>query len=53
MDPAKSDNRPLPAGWICRLSKSRKKQYYFNKITGESSWKHPLDIDEFSPVSYH
>ena len=44
---AKLENRPLPTGWICRQSKSRNKQYYFNTVTGESSWKHPLD-DEIS-----
>lgn len=46
MNPAaKLEDRPLPTGWICRQSKSRNKHYYFNTVTGESSWKHPLDDD--------
>ena len=45
---AESDDRPLPVGWLCRQSKSRRKHYYFNTVTGESSWKHPLDIDLLS-----
>lgn len=43
MNPGNVDDRPLPTGWIRRLSKSRKnKCYYFNTDTRESSWKHPL-----------
>lgn len=45
MNSAELDNKPLPTGWICRESKSRHQRYYFNKVTGESSWKHPLDVD--------
>ena len=45
---AESGDRPLPVGWLCRQSKSRRKHYYFNTVTGESSWKHPLDIDLLS-----
>lgn len=45
MNVAELDTRPLPAGWIRRQSKSRKdKYYYFNTVTGNSSWKNPLDI---------
>lgn len=45
MNVADLDDRPLPAGWIRRQSKSRKdKYYYFNTVTGKSSWKNPLDI---------
>lgn len=45
MNVADLDDRPLPTGWIRRQSKSRKdKHYYFNTVTGKSSWKNPLDI---------
>ncbi|KAK3727177.1 hypothetical protein QZH41_015196, partial [Actinostola sp. cb2023] len=38
-------DRSLPRGWVVRTSKSRvDRSYYFNTVTGLSSWKHPLDI---------
>lgn len=46
---AKLEDRPLPTGWISRQSKSRNKQYYFNTVTGKSSWKHPLDDESSIP----
>ena len=48
---AKLEDRPLPTGWISRQSKSRNKQYYFNTVTGKSSWKHPLDDETSIHVS--
>ncbi|XP_012943844.1 uncharacterized protein LOC101853413, partial [Aplysia californica] len=35
---------PLPANWSMKMSKSYPgKMYYVNKVTKESSWRHPLD----------
>lgn len=32
----------LPHGWVLSQSKNHGRMYYFNKITGESRWFHPL-----------
>lgn len=38
--------RPLPKGWVVRASKSRHgRNYFFNVVSGISSWKHPSDLE--------
>ncbi|EDO31223.1 predicted protein [Nematostella vectensis] len=44
-DPVSSEMRPLPNGWIMKESSSRPgRKYFFHKMSGMTSWKHPLDL---------
>lgn len=36
-----SQDNDLPPGWTKQMSKKKNKEYYFNSITGESTWKKP------------
>ena len=36
----------LPPGWIQCMSKKFKQAYFFNTVTNETSWIHPLVKDE-------
>ena len=31
----------LPVGWVKQYSNSKKREYWFNTETGESSWERP------------
>lgn len=43
----------LPENWVLCSSKTHTgRLYYFNSVTGESRWQHPLLPDMDSPVSY-
>lgn len=42
----------LPENWVLCSSKTHTgRLYYFNSVTGESRWQHPLLPDMDSPVS--
>jgi len=44
-----SDACVLPAGWVESTDPNTKTQYYYNKITGETSWDKPIEeniVDE-------
>ncbi|KAK3754398.1 hypothetical protein QZH41_011174 [Actinostola sp. cb2023] len=36
----------LPGGWVLSHSKKHDRTYYFNTVTGESRWMHPLIPDD-------
>lgn len=42
----------LPSGWVLSHSKKHGRMYYFNRITGESRWMHPLIPDEENKASW-
>lgn len=43
----------LPENWVLCSSKTHSgRLYYFNSVTGESRWEHPLIPDIDSPVSH-
>lgn len=44
----------LPENWVLCSSKTHTgRLYYFNSVTGESRWQHPLLPDMDSPVSWN
>jgi len=40
----------LPGGWVLSHSKKHERTYYFNTVTGESRWMHPLIPDDGAQV---
>lgn len=42
----------LPEGWVQSHSKKHGRMYYFNTITGESRWIHPLIPEDENQVSW-
>ena len=44
----------LPENWVLCSSKTHSgRLYYFNSVTGESRWEHPLIPDMDPPVSFN
>lgn len=44
----------LPENWVLSSSKTHSgRLYYFNSVTGESRWEHPLIPDMDPPVSFN
>ena len=44
----------LPENWVLCSSKTHSGRfYYFNSVTGESRWEHPLIPDMDPPVSFN
>lgn len=44
----------LPENWVLCSSKTHSgRLYYFNSVTGESRWEHPLIPDMHPPVSFN
>ncbi|CAB3404536.1 unnamed protein product [Caenorhabditis bovis] len=38
-----ADEKPLPAGWEKRMSRTNDREYYFNSATGRSQWERPSE----------
>eukprot|EP00960_Hanusia_phi_P040232 754321-Hanusia_phi.AAC.2 len=47
VDQGGSEEEELPPGWKKRMSRTQGRAYWFNKATGETTWKRPMNMNRY------